>query len=96
MRISKNVDFPQVKLIFSRVWAIKIEPKSRKNRSWRLQSEKKASPEPKNASWRPKIASRGRLEAILEAKRAILETENSGAHVSSYLLTGVGGMAEAP
>ena len=39
-KISKNVDFPWEKLIFSRVWAIKIEPKSRKKRSWRLMERK--------------------------------------------------------
>ena len=34
-RISKNVDFPQGKVIFSRFRAFKMEQKSIKNRSWR-------------------------------------------------------------
>ena len=42
------------------------------------------------------MASRGRLEAILEAKSAILEAKKANGKIVCYLLAGVGGMAGRP
>ena len=64
LKISKNVDFPQVKLICSRVWAIK----STQNRRQIENKSKSSARDAKNLTWDAK-------NSILEAKKAILEAK---------------------
>ena len=72
-KISKNIDFTEEKLIFSRVRRFKIDQKSKKTRSWRLKfvfgGQKLAMMSILEAT---KAISEAKI-AILEAKRAILE-----------------------
>ena len=71
-KISKIDDFPQGKLIFSRVWPLRIEPKSNKKTKLEAIKRKTSASRAKNNVLEAKS---GVQRAILEAKRPILEAK---------------------
>ena len=74
-RISKNIDFAQGKIIFSRVRRFKIEPKSIEIRSWRLKFDFGGQTSAKMSILEAKKTILEAKKAVLEAKRTILEAE---------------------
>ena len=94
-KISKNIDFPEGKLIFSRVLRFKIDPKSTKIRSWKLKFDFGGQKLAKMSILEAKKTILEAKKAVLEAKRPILEAKMEG-NIFIYRLFGeVGGMAEA-
>ena len=76
-KISKNIDFAQGKLIFSRVLRFKIDPKSTKIRSWKLKFDFGGQKLAKMSTLEAKKTILEAKKAVLETKRLILETPNA-------------------